>query len=257
MAYTPEVFNRYKQIVDTSCSHVARSIMHLLKPDDNYPKYDEDTIKERYTLWQTDCRAMDAACNVSWHASKQDEMIKMPPDDKEHLPCRMMAAVIIERNIYGEFVAQENLTEAVKLIRANMDVYTLHPPTCACHFSEGWTYANDKLVKDLVKDLYISYSTIKKTHVAKCACGECHRARVLNGTADAYMRACQEDSDKVLSTIASQLGADMAISAARAMPTGETDDGFIKNLFKTVQGVNFDDKCPHDLPYYACMSCSH
>lgn len=35
----------------------------------------------------------------------------------------------------------------------------------------------------------------------------------------------------------------------------ETD--FIKHLFKVVQGVNHDALCPHGLPYYACMSCSH
>jgi hypothetical protein len=31
----------------------------------------------------------------------------------------------------------------------------------------------------------------------------------------------------------------------------------VKELFQTVQGVNFDDKCPHGEPFYACMSCSH
>ena len=36
----------------------------------------------------------------------------------------------------------------------------------------------------------------------------------------------------------------------------KTDD-FIKHLFKVVQGVNHDALCPHGLPYYACMSCSH
>ena len=35
----------------------------------------------------------------------------------------------------------------------------------------------------------------------------------------------------------------------------ETD--FIKHLFNVVQGVNHDALCPHALPYYACMSCSH
>ena len=38
--------------------------------------------------------------------------------------------------------------------------------------------------------------------------------------------------------------------------SGKTDE-FIKNLFQTVQGVKYDDRCPHGLPYYACMSCSH
>ena len=50
---------------------------------------------------------------------------------------------------------------------------------------------------------------------------------------------------------------DAAISAASKMPGGSTNDGFVKNLFKTVQGVEHDARCPHGLPYYACMSCSH
>ena len=37
----------------------------------------------------------------------------------------------------------------------------------------------------------------------------------------------------------------------------EKTDEFIKNLFQIVQGVKYDDRCPHGLPYYACMSCSH
>jgi hypothetical protein len=50
--------------------------------------------------------------------------------------------------------------------------------------------------------------------------------------------------------------ADNAIAEAKAMPD-KTDDGFIKNLFQTIQGVKHDALCPHGLPYYACMSCSH
>ena len=51
--------------------------------------------------------------------------------------------------------------------------------------------------------------------------------------------------------------ADAAISAASKMPGGSTKDDFVKNLFKTVQGVEYVSRCPHGLPYYACMSCSH
>lgn len=48
--------------------------------------------------------------------------------------------------------------------------------------------------------------------------------------------------------------ADSAIEKAKAMPG---TDSFLKNLFQTVQGVKHDALCPHGLPYYACMSCSH
>jgi len=47
------------------------------------------------------------------------------------------------------------------------------------------------------------------------------------------------------------------IAAAKDMPGGNTEDGFAKNLFQTIQGVKYDDKCPHGMPFYACMPCSH
>jgi len=46
-------------------------------------------------------------------------------------------------------------------------------------------------------------------------------------------------------------------ATAAAMPGGETELGFLKNLFQAVQGVKYDSKCPHGEPFYACMSCSH
>jgi hypothetical protein len=78
------------------------------------------------------------------------------------------------------------------------------------------------------------------------------------------MAELRADTDRVLGKLGGHasglLGAakkaDDAIAAASAMPGGSNDD-FLKNLFKTVQGVNYDDKCPHELPFYACMSCSH
>lgn len=35
------------------------------------------------------------------------------------------------------------------------------------------------------------------------------------------------------------------------------DAAATKKLFEAVQGVKYDDKCPHGLPFYACMPCSH
>jgi len=44
-------------------------------------------------------------------------------------------------------------------------------------------------------------------------------------------------------------------TSEKAMP--EKTEDFVKNLFQAIQGVKYDDRCPHGLPYYACMSCSH
>jgi hypothetical protein len=36
-----------------------------------------------------------------------------------------------------------------------------------------------------------------------------------------------------------------------------SDQEAIKSIWNIVQGVNFDDKCPHGLPFYTCMPSSH
>jgi hypothetical protein len=64
------------------------------------------------------------------------------------------------------------------------------------------------------------------------------------------MKRCQEESNKVL--------AKLGIHHTSVKESQILDDpDLIKNLFKAVQGVEYDSKCPHDLPFYACMACSH
>jgi hypothetical protein len=57
--------------------------------------------------------------------------------------------------------------------------------------------------------------------------------------------------------VVSAANADNAIVEAKTMPGGDTELGFLKNLFQMVQGVKYDGICPHGEPFYACMSCSH
>lgn len=307
MAYTPEIFNRYNQHVEESRNAVCRHIQYLLKPADDYPKGSDVRLKELYNVWRADCRAMNAACETMLHLVSNAEMIEMPPNDEEHFLCRRMAAVIIERNIFGEHEAQQYLPELVRLMK--MSTCYKHSNSCACHILSGWTYGNNEIAHELVTSYLekervalnaagggpLSYqpavgggrpervvcagwrdctcggcsgggaSTPYVHNTEICACGACHRARVTGGTQDAYMAKLRADTDRVLaksstafnSLLGAAQKADNAIASARAMPGGATDDGFVKNLFKTVQGVNYDDKCPHDLPFYACMSCSH
>jgi hypothetical protein len=70
--------------------------------------------------------------------------------------------------------------------------------------------------------------------------------------------ASKQSAEAALSSFsAAAINAGNAIVEAKAMPGGETELDFIKNLFETVQGVKYDDKCPHGDPFSACMSCSH
>ena len=65
----------------------------------------------------------------------------------------------------------------------------------------------------------------------------------------------RRDAPKPL--LAAAANADNAIVEAKAIPGGESELGFLKNLFQIVQGVAYDSKCPHGMPFYACMCCSH
>jgi hypothetical protein len=269
MPYTPELFNRYNSHVEESRNAVSRHIQYLLKPDSDYPKGSDAHLKELYNVWRAACRAMDAACEETMHLSARHEMIEMPPDDAEHFLCRRMAAVVIERYVFGEHNAQEYLHKLIESIKAS-NCHT-HDKTCACHSLRDWTYSNQDLVNTLFEHYKAKTSSLPMApplrrsddHVEKCACGACHNKRVANGTQDAYMAELRAETDRVLARspisklIVSAARADAAIDAAFKMPGGSTDDGFVKNLFQTVQGVKFDDKCPHSLPFYACMSCSH
>lgn len=254
-----EIFNRNKQRVDDSGSAVIRQIMSLLKPNEGYPKTNDSQLKILYSLWQSECRAMDAACKASWNTSKQKEMIEMPPDDEEHRPCRQMAAAIIEREIYDEFVSRHSLADASDYIRRNIEACRKHPKTCACHELSELKYAKNDLAKETTCQCVactgsgrcLSIPDISSyTHSTEnCACGSCHRYRMANGTAEGYRRRCREAVDAVLSrlkdaessvprakAVANLLGkasaADDAICLARAMPGGSTDDGFVKNILE-------------------------
>lgn len=105
-------------------------------------------------------------------------------------------------------------------------------------------------------------SQIIRPHVPRCACGSCTEKRIANGTQAEYLDWVHAEATAVLTRPSRSFlnpisGVFSAAAEARSMPGGNTDTDFAKNLFQTVQGVKFDDKCPHGLPFYACMSCSH
>jgi hypothetical protein len=241
MPYSVELFNHFNAQVNNSRNNVSRHIQYLLKPDEGYQRGSDDELKDLYNIWRGYCLAMDSVCEQSWHLIAKQKMIELPPDLEEYLLCRMLAAVIIERNIYGEHIAQAYLPDLVEKMKAS-NCHT-HPNTCACHNLTGWTYTNAELMNSL-SAYYIEREIVRENikkpevyvhNVDICACGECYAKRVANGTSDAYMKRCQDATDKVLAK----------------------DSDFVKNLFKVVQGVNYNDKCIHGLPFYACMPCSH
>jgi len=85
--------------------------------------------------------------------------------------------------------------------------------------------------------------------VESCACGTCYKARIDSGTADAYSKRCQENARLALERLAPS-------TAAKSASGGSVESHFAKEIFAAM-GTPYDSMCPHKIPYYACMSCSH
>jgi hypothetical protein len=109
------------------------------------------------------------------------------------------------------------------------------------------------------------YSSPYTHNVDTCACGTCHKSRVDSGTSDAYMKRCREASDAAMARLRRQesylqtaLGFEgRSIWGSAAASGGSTDHpDFAKEIFAAM-GTPYDSKCPHGLPFYSCMPCSH
>lgn len=132
-----------------------------------------------------------------------------------------------------------------------------------------------------------------KHKVETCECGVCYKSRVDSGTQGAHEKRVYEAAEVIIACITSTredlsarqdrvnyyaqkycdqnptsgltgiikgaIGADSTISKASKVSggsAGSNDTDFAKNLFAEM-GSPYDSKCPHGLPFYACMSCSH
>ena len=113
-----------------------------------------------------------------------------------------------------------------------------------------------------------------KHNVETCACGVCHKSRVDSGTEAAYYKRCQDAASAAMARLrapsvgaavaskpssigAAIANADLAIARASAACGGGPDHpDFAKQLFAAM-GTPHDSQCPHGLPFYSCMPCSH
>jgi hypothetical protein len=143
-----KLFNQFKEITDNARCMVSRQIYPMLEGG---RAFDSDAVLgDLYEEWQAGCRAAAAGLQRTLYPNEYAPMPKMPVDDEEHQPCRQMAAVLIERTLYGENTAQRWFHAAAENIKNN-PACANHPKTCACH--EGlndWTYADNlETVKQL------------------------------------------------------------------------------------------------------------
>ena len=255
-------WNKYKERLDAAKTPIIRAFLHLVRPTEGFPTYTLSQIRERYDDWVAEERAFNAA-TASPYA--RERVFPEPPADGAPAACWRMWGISIQYQVEGDHTTGYNLPEAVEAILATPECAS-HPATCPCKVSVNpWTFHEHVKALD---PLGIKHNTacecggykkctqkllppaLKRTqHVADCMCGPCFWARegeppraaggAVHTLCDAFEKAGS------------------SIVAAKIMPGGDTDVGFAKNLFQTVQGVKFNDKCPHGLPFYACMPCSH
>ena len=155
-----------------------------------------------------------------------------------------------------------------------------HNPDCQC---AGYRRCTQKELKPASVSPLQRQGAFKYTHqVETCACGVCHKSRVDSGTQAAYEKRTRDAADAAIASLTSKREdlcmrqdrvkqyasnlpdfaeavntAATAISKATAASGGSTDHpDFVKNLFAAM-GTPHDSKCPHGLPFYACMPCSH
>jgi hypothetical protein len=158
MPVDPEILKSCKQALDKSRKDVYNAVMYLLHPDDYYPHTSDAELIRLYEVWASAAKATDLAMNAKWHPVAYGPMITMPPDEPEYKACRRMAAVVIQRSLYDEDLATHSLYDAVHHVYLNAKVCALHPVTCACHYSNGWTGTNETLLKTLRSELEASLS---------------------------------------------------------------------------------------------------
>jgi hypothetical protein len=237
-----------------------RAIKHLLEPSAEHSKYSDAEMAESYQTW-------NSLRSVSYPA------LPLPPDDKEHQACRRMWAVEMSRRLQSEYVTKTYLSGAVAAVVEARKVQVEKHEGCACTVPHnGWMGEEGMRILAPLNPTHNRYcecggwltcSVQGRTpnsqvalmafspppdsiHAAFCTCDLCHKAPLEKNT-----------PTKVTSIEEAFIKAAEGMAAAAAMPGGDTEDGFAKNLFQTIQGVKHDDKCPHGIPYYACMSCSH
>lgn len=97
-----------------------------------------------------------------------------------------------------------------------------------------------------------------KHNVDECPCGTCYISRLESGTEDAYYKRVHEASMAAFASLPTNIETRSDESVTTAInPLGsvETPD-LAKDIFAAM-GTPHDSKCPHGMPFYSCMSCSH
>ena len=216
-------FNKYKERLDEAKVPIIRAFLHLVRPEEGFQKHTVPYIREAWDEWRLEEIAYNAALKDDYPGMGQKVRVWPEPPDASRAEdaCWRMWGIALQEQVEGDG-AGYNLQKAVQAV-TETPACASHPPSCPCRVPNNpWV---EKRYVDMLEPLRVK-------HNAGCWC-------------KSYM-VCAKAMEKPASG-----GSIQSLLSAKA------DDGFVKNLFKAVQGVNYDDKCPHGLPFYACMPCSH
>jgi len=154
LALHAKLFDQFKAITNSARMTISSHIDPILEGGRAKDGDTDAKLADLYEEWKASCRALAAALQCTLPPNEEAFMPKMPVDDEEHQPCRQMAAVLIERNIYDEQTAIIPFQKATQFV-LNSPACAHHSSRCACKMVlRGWTYpCNDGQVK-LLKDFY-------------------------------------------------------------------------------------------------------
>jgi hypothetical protein len=167
-------------------------------------------------------------------------MLPLKPYEDKYKPCMHAWAILTSCMVQGEFSTRAYIPGIVKIIQENPACAT-HISTCPCKFPNHHFTHHDEL--KLLAPLGIP-------HNPHCRCAGFECKAVLDA-----QKAKEQKRTPVIAAYSTPKARPGAPKKPNAASVHDID--FAKNLFQTFQGVKYDDKCPHDLPFYACMSCSH
>lgn len=247
--------------LDTCANALTRACLHLIRPEVFGGEYSAQYTPKIELAWEA-WRNEEIAFHRSAGTQAPERIFPTPPPEgKEYTPCWQMWGCMVASH-GDQYYHVHNLSRAVDKILASPACKS-HPPTCPCKVPNNpWTH--HECVAAL-KPLGVKQKSIYSYEhkVDTCACGTCHKARVDSGTQEAYEARIRARSAKPASASASApkpfigfvTAADVAIAKASAVSSIDDPD-FAKNLFAAM-GTPHDSLCPHGLPFYSCMPCSH
>ena len=257
-------FNKYKGRLDSAGAAVIRATQYLVRPTEGFPTHSHPTIGAKWREWRDEEQCF---WRMTSSGTPPVRVFPMPPEGGAPPPCWHMWGLLIQAQVDGTHGKAEFLRKIVAEIAADEECQS-HPSTCPCKLPENpWVSPPDVEI----------LAPLKVKHSPKCQCGGYRRCTEMEAvlaakktSIHAMWEKVKEDHMAVMrgpcaqggsepkpqSIWAAAAAADAAIAKASAAAGGIEKPAFVKELFAAM-GTPHDSTCPHGVPFYSCMPCSH